>query len=105
MLSLQDGAMDHAIALGVERDGAHGRPVAGVSRPACGVALACGGIQAMPGRQDVGVGAKVALPRADVPQTAMAMRVVVPIDEGLGPTTGRLEAFEPARRELRRVSR
>ena len=79
MLSLHDSLLDHAIALWVERDGAHGRPVAGMSRPARRVAFARGGVKPMARGQDGHVGTRMTLPRADVTQAAMPVGVVVPI--------------------------
>ena len=78
-MSLHDSLLDHAIALWVERDGAHGRPVAGMSRPARRVAFARGGVKPMARGQDGHVGTRMTLPRADVTQAAMPVGVVVPI--------------------------
>ena len=100
MLSLHDSLLDHAIALGVEGDGAHGRPVAGVSRPARRVAFARGGVKPMARGQDRHVRAGMALPWADVTQAAMTVGVIVPSHEGAGPRARGVEVGEAVAREL-----
>ena len=79
------GPGDDFGALGVERDGADGRPVAGLSAPAPGRVLTSGLKKGMTGRQEGRVFARVTLLGGDVAEATVPVLGVVPADEFAGP--------------------
>ena len=95
--------IDHGVTLGVESHHIDGGPVACVARPACWVALLGLGVKGVTCCQDGLVLSAVALRRADVADTAVAVINVVPAHELGGPGSGFLQIGETLARKLRAV--
>jgi len=94
---------DRGIALRVERAGAHGRPIAGVARPARGVALARLRLARVTRGQDRVIVAGMTLCRADVADAAVAVLDVVPAHEVRRPGPRLVQIDEALGREIRPV--
>ena len=69
---------DDAVAFGIKRHAADGRPVAGVAGPTRGVEFASLGVQGMSGSQDCVIAPFMALSRTDITNTTMTMIKVAP---------------------------
>jgi len=92
---LGTGWPDHAIALGIERDGDDRGPVAGLSGPAGWVALACLLVEFVARGEQCLVLAIVALCRGDIADATVAVLIVVPMHEARSPVSGGVAVGEP----------
>ncbi len=88
---------------GIKRNGTNGFPVACAATPALGVGGACLLIKASALRQDGLVIAIVALDWGDEANRAMAVLVVVPVDEFAHPLAGNRQVSEATDRKARHV--
>lgn len=92
--------LDDAVALGVERDGADGRPVPRGAGPARRVEFASPAIQGKSGGQNVEIVVGVALRRTDATNADVPMIDVLPMHEGGCPGARLAEFGKSLRGEL-----
>ena len=102
-LALGQSRLHDGVALRIERDRCHGRPVPGLAAPASWVGLACLLVEFVPRCEHGTILSGVALRRRHVSDTAVAVFSVVPTDEACGPLPRRIEFGEASDRKLRPV--
>ncbi len=90
-MSVGYGRLHDAVALGIERDGADRRPVAGMPCPAPRMALLALHVELMPTGQDRLIDSEVPIRRTDISDSAVPVLMVVPMHEPRGPVSGDLQ--------------
>ena len=93
--------LDDAVALGIERDRGHRRPVSGLAAPAPWIGMACLLVKLVSGREQGAILAGVTLRRCHICDAAVPVFIVVPMDEAFRPLPCRIEFSEAFDRELR----